>query len=199
MSPARVIEPTYRTIKERLIEGAWPPGQRLETGRLAEDLFVSATPVRDSLNRLVGERLIDFRPGEGYSVPRLTEGRLRDLLGLSATLLDFAILTAPRPAGGAKVALRAGDHAAILASLCNVIAARSDNTALCETVRGLNDRLHVARRLEPRVFPGAEAEVEALVHQACDNGPALRRSLAAYHAGRRKAVGRIIALLDNAN
>lgn len=68
MSPAHVLEPTYDTLRRRLLMGAWPAGQRLEAARLAADLGVSITPVRDSLNRLTGERLIVSQPGDGFHV-----------------------------------------------------------------------------------------------------------------------------------
>lgn len=196
MSPAHVLEPTYRTLKQHIIEGAWPPGQRLETGRLAEDLFVSATPVRDCLNRLVGERLVDFRPGEGYRVARITEGQLRDLIEFNAALLDLSLRTATAGSRGTGAELGGADYAASLAGLCNAIAARSDNAAICESVRALNDRLHAARRCEVRLFPGAEAEIETLARLLRNGSRSLREGLARYHAERRKAAGQIIALLE---
>ena len=90
MSPAHVLEPTYRRLKRALMEGIWPGGAKLEAMRLAEDFGVSMTPVRDSLNQLVGEGLVDLTPGEGFRVPPLTEQRLRDLLDVNAVLLETA-------------------------------------------------------------------------------------------------------------
>src|SRR3546814_12685064 len=63
-----VLEPTYDTLRRRLFAGVWPSGQRLEAARLATELGVSMTPVRDSLNRLAGERLVHSSPGEGFQV-----------------------------------------------------------------------------------------------------------------------------------
>src|SRR3546814_2577536 len=77
MSPAYVLEPTYDTLRRRLFAGVWPSGQRLEAARLATELGVSMTPVRDSLNRLAGERLVHSSPGEGFQVPLLSETELR--------------------------------------------------------------------------------------------------------------------------
>src|SRR3989344_3702170 len=68
MSPAHVFEPTYEAIKRRLMTGEWATGARIEAARLADDLGVSMTPVRDSLYRLNGERMVDFTPGEGFHV-----------------------------------------------------------------------------------------------------------------------------------
>src|SRR3546814_3588922 len=65
MSPAHVLEPTYQAIRKRLMEAAWPAGFRLDTARLAGELGVSTSPVRDSLNHLAGERMVDFEMGAG--------------------------------------------------------------------------------------------------------------------------------------
>ena len=92
MSPAHVLEPTCTKLKQMLVEGVWPPGEKLEALRLADELGVSMTPVRDCLNRLVGERLVDMKPGEGYRVPRISEKALRDMLAVNAALLELALV-----------------------------------------------------------------------------------------------------------
>ena len=69
MSPAHVFEPTYEAIKRRLMTGEWASGTRIEAARLADDFGVSVTPVRDSLYRLNGERMVDFTPGEAREIP----------------------------------------------------------------------------------------------------------------------------------
>ncbi|HEX7655883.1 MAG TPA: GntR family transcriptional regulator, partial [Sphingomonas sp.] len=91
MSPAHVLEPTYQAIRQRLMAGQWSPGYHLDTARLADDLGVSKSPVRDSLNHLAGERLIAFEPGVGFHVPRLDETQLKDLLDLNLHLLLIAL------------------------------------------------------------------------------------------------------------
>ena len=80
MSPAHVLEPTYRRLKDALLKGRFRAGTKLEAMRLADDFGVSMTPVRDSLNQLVGEGLVDLTPGEGFRVPLLTEQALRDIM-----------------------------------------------------------------------------------------------------------------------
>ena len=90
MSPAHVLEPTYQRLKRALMEGTWANGAKLEAMRLADDFGVSMTPVRDSLNQLVGEGLVDLTPGDGFRVPVLTEQGLRDVLRVNAVLLETA-------------------------------------------------------------------------------------------------------------
>ena len=92
MSPAHVFEPTYEAIKRRLMSGEWASGTRIEAARLADDFGVSMTPVRDSLYRLNGERMVDFTPGEGFHVHRMTETEFRALLELLAVGVGIADL-----------------------------------------------------------------------------------------------------------
>lgn len=196
MSPAHVLEPTYRSLKRLLMEGAWPLGERLEAGRLADDLGVSMTPVRDSLNRLAGERLVDFRPGEGYRVARISEGVLRDLFDFNFALLDIA-LRAPHSDTSPVIAGLAGlDHADQVAALFEIIALRSRNAILAETVCGLNERLHAARVLDPRLFHDTRDEASEIEERLASGTPDIRALLASYHARRREAAGQFIRLLE---
>lgn len=196
MSPAHVLEPTYHSLKQRLMDGAWPLGLRLDATRLADDFGVSVTPVRDCLNRLVGERLVDFRPQEGYRVARLSERDLRDLFGFVAALLDLAV-TAPRPWDIADEAWPDGlDHVGRTAALFSAIASLAGNTILSETMDALGDRLNATRRLELGLFPDAEQEIaELMLRLACGNGQ-LREGLAAYHARRRGASAKFVEWLE---
>src|SRR3546814_1403249 len=76
------------------MSGEGAGGARLDSTRIAEALSGSVTPVRDSLYRLTGERMVDFTHGEGFHVHRLTETELRDMLELNLILLLAAIATA---------------------------------------------------------------------------------------------------------
>src|SRR3546814_1662050 len=88
MSPAHVVEPTYEAIKRRLMAGGWAPGSRLESAKIADQLGVSVTPVRDCLYRLAGERMVDFTHGDGFHAHRLSETEYRDMLDRKSTRLN---------------------------------------------------------------------------------------------------------------
>ena len=154
------------------------------------------TPVRDCLNRLVGERLVDFRPQEGYRVARLTERELRDMLVFMNALLDLALQAPPAPDPAAEALSDGGDHAERTAGLFSAIASRYRNAVLRETVVGLNERLHAARRLETRLFADAEDELAELAAHLASGSGALRKLLAAYHKRRRDAASQLIELLE---
>lgn len=160
MSPANVMEPTYEAIKRRLMVGEWPGGMRLESSRIADDLGVSVTPVRDCLYRLAGERMVDFGYGEGFHVHRLTETELRDMLELNLILLLAALATARGPR--IEAISSAQDVAEKTATIFLAAARRSGNSELAATIGSLNDRLHLARRLDAEILGGSEDELDAL-------------------------------------
>lgn len=199
MSPSHVIEPTYAAIKARLMEAYWPAGMRLETARLADDLSVSITPVRDSLNRLTGERLVAFRPGEGFRVPRLADHELADLLGCHEQILLVALRSRSvdvppfMPEQMPDVANRAERLFAYLGR-------STGNDEIAAIIASLGDRLHAARRSEAGFLDGLGDEVAALEEAAGagDHGPAdLPHLIVAYHARRAAQVERYVRYLDH--
>lgn len=60
----------YQGLKARLLRGDFAPGARLGEERLAADLGVSRTPVREALSRLHSEGLVDRLDDGGFG-PRL--------------------------------------------------------------------------------------------------------------------------------
>ncbi|MBU2605197.1 MAG: GntR family transcriptional regulator [Alphaproteobacteria bacterium] len=183
-------------LKRMLMEGVWSPGERLEALRLADEFGVSMTPVRDSLNQLVGARLVDMKPGEGYRVTRITEQSLRDMLDLNLALLETA-LSAGAPASQPALAATAGSaYADRVAALFDAIALRAGNTVLTETLKSLGERMHVIRKLEPVVFPDAAHEIEVIERLVEAEDPALQSAIHNYHEQRRRNASALIGLLN---
>ncbi|TYC79393.1 GntR family transcriptional regulator [Novosphingobium sp. BW1] len=192
MSPSHVFEPTYEAIRKRLISGTWPMGFRLEAGRLADDLGVSITPVRDSLNRLVGERLVDLVPGIGFHVPRLSERRLRDLLDLNLMLLLNAARIGAFPKSADAAEPPAHEHAVRTNALFVHIAFLSGNTELRHSIDLVSARLHVTRLHEIEVLPGAKQDLELIEIAWAGRRGSLSSALRHYHTVRKGAADRLI-------
>ena len=182
MSPAHVLEPTYRRLKNALLEGRFRAGAKLEAMRLADDFGVSMTPVRDSLNQLVGEGLVDLTPGEGFRVPLLTEQALRDILQVNALLLeqapdnDHKSLTINEGSNDTR-----GAYADRLAHVFRNIAANSGNRFRVHLVERISDRLHPLRELEPVIWPGAPHALEQIERKAQQGFDGSNRAVRAYH------------------
>jgi DNA-binding GntR family transcriptional regulator len=184
MSPAHVFEPTYEAIKRRLVTGEWASGTRIEATRLADDLGVSVTPVRDSLYRLNGERMVDFMPGEGFHVHRLAETEFRDLLEMHLILLLAALATAKKGLATPVPADQAGTDR--IADLFLAIAERSANSEIVASIAAMGDRLQLSRQFDAMILPDVEAEfhmIEAAVAGA-EPQAQVRNLLLGYHARR---------------
>lgn len=196
MSPSHVAEPTYEAIRQRLMIGAWPMGFRLEAGRLAEDLGVSITPVRDALNRLVGERLVDLVPGIGFHVPHLTERGVRELLDLNLMLLLGAIEIGALPGGPVTIEPVADEHVAQTEILFARIASLSGNTELLDAVHVLGVRLHALRMHEMDVLSSAAADIESIEAAWRAGISALPGALVSYHEVRKRAADGLLRNLQ---
>lgn len=186
MSPAHVFEPTYEAIKRRLMSGAWPTGARIEAARLAEELGVSMTPVRDSLFRLSGERMVDFTPGEGFHVHRLTETEFRDLLELHLILHLAALATAPERLATPLSADQ--PYADRIADLFLALADRSSNSEIVASIAAIGDRLQFSRHFDAAILADVEAEYATLEAALSNAAPQaeIRGLLLGYHEGRAR-------------
>ncbi|MEM7462271.1 MAG: GntR family transcriptional regulator [Pseudomonadota bacterium] len=81
MSEGRV-EALYNKLKDMAVDFRIRPGERINEVALARELDASRTPLREALNRLVGERLIDFNPGKGFFCRPLDPETIHELYEL---------------------------------------------------------------------------------------------------------------------
>ena len=77
-------------LKAMIIEGALPPGARLNERVLCEQLDVSRTPLREAFKLLAGAGLIELQQNRGAVVARLA------LDDIDATLLTASRLRSSR-------------------------------------------------------------------------------------------------------
>lgn len=80
----------FQELRERIIEGLYPPGTRLPERELSEDLQVSRIPIREALPRLEAEGYIVTMPRRGAIVRQLTLRDIEELFDLRITLEVFA-------------------------------------------------------------------------------------------------------------
>ena len=186
MSPAHVFEPTYEAIKRRLMTGEWGTGARIEAARLADDLGVSMTPVRDGLYRLNGERMVDFTPGDGFHVHRLTETEFRDLLELHLILQLAALATAPNRLATPVSADQ--PYPERIADLFLAVADRSSNSEIVASIAAIGDRLQFSRHFDAAILGDVEAEYKLLEAAIVDAAlqTEMRSLLLGYHERRAR-------------
>jgi DNA-binding GntR family transcriptional regulator len=77
-------------IRQQIISGEFPPGQRLVEQELVRLTNVSRVPLREALRILAIEGLITLSPHKGASVNELSEAELDELFGARSALEQFA-------------------------------------------------------------------------------------------------------------
>jgi DNA-binding GntR family transcriptional regulator len=150
-----VVDEAYDSLKKSIVDGILQPGQRLRALRVAQELKISRTPVKEALVRLEQEGLLRREAGAGFIVRGLSVSeilklyRVREVLEIEAAREAFPNLTAT-----ALDAMRAAlDHAdELLAQLQyadflrasrrfhDLITAQSQNTVLQEMLANLGAR-----------------------------------------------------------
>ena len=78
-------------LRAQLLSGEFVPRQRLRVATLAGAHGVSLNVVREALNRLAGEGLVDVEPNCGFSVRNLSVGDLVDLVAQRVVLESIAL------------------------------------------------------------------------------------------------------------
>ncbi len=194
MNSGLTSERVYTALKRRLLDGEFRPGERLDPAHLSETLSSSVTPVRDVLNILRGEGLVETRTGEGFFRPNLTAPDLEDVYDWSDQILALALRQWPAAPAPAHVYDPAtGPIADRTADLFLEIATRSANFEHKRAIVNVNDRLHAARMIEGQVLDDTEAELTAIAQVlANDDARELEKLVFAYHQRRRRAVSDIV-------
>lgn len=76
----------YEVLREQIVSGALPPGDRLPELELAAGLGVSRTPVREALHLLSAEHLVEPRATGGFRVAPLDRSDVRSIYDVRAAL-----------------------------------------------------------------------------------------------------------------
>jgi len=74
-----LTERVYECLRADILAGRFSPGQRLRPTDLAAVNGVSLNVVREALNRLAGERLVQASPQQGFAVVQISAPDLDDL------------------------------------------------------------------------------------------------------------------------
>lgn len=66
-------------IRDMIVEGELPPGERINEGALSEQFGISRTPLREALKVLASEGLVELRPNRGTRVSAITPEEVGEL------------------------------------------------------------------------------------------------------------------------
>src|SRR5918997_6066312 len=87
----------YRSIRERIEDAVYRPGQRLVIDALARDLNMSQVPIREAIRRLQAEGWISYRRNSGPEVANIGLEQWQSTMEVLAVLEGYATgLAAPQ-------------------------------------------------------------------------------------------------------
>lgn len=221
MRPRRSIvrsglgDQVYDALSERILDLEYAPGERLVIDQIARELSVSGTPVRDALNRLAAEELVDFTQFRGFTVlPSPTAEEIRDSFEAREALETFAVRLGCERASEQQLAAlreiqerlagraygrRSGSFSAFVRlnrSFHEELVGTSGNPLLVGALHSLYHDALVARTRHGRGVPDLAQITEE--HEAIIDGMERRDSAAAEAAVRRHirdGAARTIALV----
>lgn len=132
----RAADTAYDALRSMILKREVLPGARLGEVELAQALGLSRTPVREALQRLDSDGLVEVLPHRGARVVRWSESDIAEIFELRCLLEPYA----------AARAARVGMDATLLAELRGMCEAMEECVARGELaeVTQLNSRFHTA-------------------------------------------------------
>jgi DNA-binding GntR family transcriptional regulator len=84
--PSSIREAAYKHLREAILSGSLPPGERIPEPALAETLGLSRTPIREALQTLAKEGLVEVIPHKGARVRQLSVKEIEEVYQVRAVL-----------------------------------------------------------------------------------------------------------------
>ncbi|MCO5081151.1 MAG: GntR family transcriptional regulator [Rhizobiaceae bacterium] len=151
---------SYDGLRNLILSYDIKPNERINEVELAKRFGVSRTPVREALNRLVVERLLQFEPSVGFFRPKINTQEIIDLYELRVILETEGVRLAIQRAADSEIcelidfwtgAYNNRKTATRDETIANDeafherLVGLSHNQALVEALRKLNARIHFIR------------------------------------------------------
>ncbi|MEM7523024.1 MAG: GntR family transcriptional regulator, partial [Pseudomonadota bacterium] len=106
----------YRAIRANIVSGALPAKQRLTETRLADELGLSRTPVREAIGRLIHEGFVERKGGYDTRVATFPADEIEEIFQIRRELERIAARRAAQHATAEQIAALDAD-AALISSL----------------------------------------------------------------------------------
>ncbi len=200
----------YNSIKALVVSQGLAPGTRIRLEPLADQLYVSNTPVREALIQLAAERLISDVPNAGFFTKKVSESEMQDLCTLSQFMLDWA-LSVIRSGGQVPGMLKPpgvfdiseatptfSPQATVemMDELFTHIARQSGNADVIHIVRNINERTHYLRLKEAELIDDIEEHLRLLCRiYFRQDMKKLRQALTRFHEKRRAMLPDVVRLI----
>jgi DNA-binding GntR family transcriptional regulator len=93
----RLTDAVYALLRQRILDGLFAPGERLNVEQLAQQLRISQTPLKGALALLASDGLVEVQPRRGTFIAQVSARQLSELLSIrralellaAETILDY--------------------------------------------------------------------------------------------------------------
>ena len=204
------VDRVQQQLRAMAIAYAFKPGERINEGALAQSLGVSRTPIREALNRLCTEGLLEIRAGRGFFCRGLDAKDIFDLYQLRAAIESAGVrLTVERIDADSirrletflrETGPEAGNRStAELVRLDEEFHVRlmemSGNAEMLRVLKNVNDRIHFIRwiHMDDRDRPITQQEHLQVLRALRKRDAATAIDILANHIERR--LGEITAAI----
>jgi DNA-binding GntR family transcriptional regulator len=100
---ASLREQVYEVVLQAIVNADFPPGHQIRDLDIAQSLGVSRTPVREALQRLVDEGLVETTPGAATRVAPIDVGAVRNIYPIVGALHALAVRLGAQRIGPSEV------------------------------------------------------------------------------------------------
>jgi DNA-binding GntR family transcriptional regulator len=87
-------EEVYKRLRLSLFQNLYQPGEQLDIGQIASNLNVSKQPIKDAINRLSQEGLVEIRQRVGTFVRKFNRADVRNIMDARRMFEIFAVTNA---------------------------------------------------------------------------------------------------------
>jgi len=81
----------YQMLKQRILNGEYKPGDQLLIDKLVQQLRISRTPIKEAINQLNAEGIVDIFSQRGTFITSLSAKDIQDTVDVRKTLELFAL------------------------------------------------------------------------------------------------------------
>ncbi len=105
-TPRTLVDGVAAHLRELILRGAISPGERLNELRLAHELSLSRSPIREAFRMLAVEGLVAITPRRGAWVRPISVDELRDVFEMRSLFELFALSRSPKGSANERVRMR---------------------------------------------------------------------------------------------
>jgi DNA-binding GntR family transcriptional regulator len=87
---SRLADDVYEQILSAIVNGDIAPGERLIQEKIASQINISRTPVREALLRLEQEGILEISGRKGFSIRKIAEDEVRQLYAVREAIEGYA-------------------------------------------------------------------------------------------------------------